>query len=45
MRLLYAVYKERGARIRQAPKNEPWPLQMQIEDRDGHVLRFGSDPE
>ena len=45
VRALYAVYKERGAMIRQSPKNQPWALEMQIEDPDGHVLRFGSEPE
>jgi hypothetical protein len=45
VRALYQVYKERGAIIRQEPKNEPYALEMQIEDPDGNVLRFGSDPE
>jgi catechol 2,3-dioxygenase-like lactoylglutathione lyase family enzyme len=45
VRSLYAAYRARGAVIRQAPKNEPWALEMQIEDPDGNVLRFGSEPE
>ena len=45
VRALHAMYERRGAVIRQEPKNEPWALEMQIEDPDGHVLRFGSDPE
>ncbi len=45
VRALYPILKERGAIIRQEPKNEPWALEMQIEDPDGNVLRFGSDPE
>ena len=45
VRVLYEAYKERGAVIRQAPKIEPWALEMQVEDPDGNVLRFGSDPE
>jgi catechol 2,3-dioxygenase-like lactoylglutathione lyase family enzyme len=45
VRALYQAYKDRGAIIRQEPKNEPWALEMQIEDPDGNVLRFGSDPE
>ena len=27
------------------PTNFPWALEMQIEDPDGNVLRFGSEPE
>jgi catechol 2,3-dioxygenase-like lactoylglutathione lyase family enzyme len=45
VRALHRAYKERGAIIRQEPKSEPWALEMQIEDPDGNVLRFGSDPE
>ena len=45
VRALYETYKERGAIIRREPKNEPWALEMQIEDPDGNVLRFGSEPE
>jgi catechol 2,3-dioxygenase-like lactoylglutathione lyase family enzyme len=45
VRALYRIYKERGAIIRREPINEPWALEMQIEDPDGNVLRFGSDPE
>jgi len=28
-----------------APTNFPWALEMQVEDPDGNVLRFGSEPE
>ena len=45
VRALYRIYEDRGAIIRQAPKSEPWALEMQVEDPDGNVLRFGSDPE
>lgn len=45
VRALHRIYKERGAVIRQEPTNQPWALEMQIEDPDGHVLRFGSGPE
>jgi catechol 2,3-dioxygenase-like lactoylglutathione lyase family enzyme len=34
----------KGARVRQAPTNHPWALEIQVEDLDGNVLRFGSDP-
>jgi hypothetical protein len=40
---LYEEYKAR-AKIRHAPENYPWAYEMKIEDPDGHVLRFGSEP-
>lgn len=45
VRALHRVYRERGAVIRGEPTNHPWALEMQIEDPDGNVLRFGSEPE
>lgn len=41
---LYEEYKAAGANIRLAPVNHPWGYEMQVEDPDGHVLRFGSEP-
>jgi predicted enzyme related to lactoylglutathione lyase len=41
---LYEDYKSRGAKILMPPTSFPWALEMQIEDPDGNVLRFGSDP-
>ena len=45
VRALHRLYRERGARIRREPRNEPWGLEMQVEDPDGNVLRFGSEAE
>ena len=45
VRALFRIYRERGAVILSEPANRPWALEMQIEDPDGNVLRFGSDPE
>ena len=42
--LLYDEYKDSGARIRMTPKNFPWAYEMHVEDLDGHVRRFGSEP-
>ena len=28
-----------------SPVNHSWALEMQIEDPDGHILRFGTDPD
>ena len=41
---LYEEYQATGAKIRLPPANYPWAYEMQIEDPDGHVLRFGSEP-
>ena len=44
-RALHELYVMRGARIRLPPTSYPWALEIQVEDPDGNVLRFGSDPE
>src|SRR6185436_9673546 len=41
---LYREYTESGAKIRQPPRNYPWALEIHVEDPDGNVLRFGSEP-
>ena len=42
---LFEEYTGKGARIRHPPTNYPWAYEMQVEDPDGHVLRFGSEPK
>jgi catechol 2,3-dioxygenase-like lactoylglutathione lyase family enzyme len=42
---LYEEYRASGAVIRHPPRNYPWALEMHVEDPDGHVLRFGSEPQ
>jgi predicted lactoylglutathione lyase len=37
-------YQARGLEPSQAPRNYPWAYEMRIQDPDGHVLRFGSEP-
>jgi len=34
----------RGAHIRSPLRNYPWAAEIVVEDPDGNVLRFGSDP-
>jgi uncharacterized glyoxalase superfamily protein PhnB len=41
---LFEEYKASGATIRQEPENYSWAYEMQVEDPNGHVLRFGSEP-
>jgi catechol 2,3-dioxygenase-like lactoylglutathione lyase family enzyme len=41
---LFEDYSSKGAKIRHPPTNYPWAYEMQVEDPDGHVLRFGSEP-
>ena len=40
---LHADFVAKGASFRLKPTNCFWAYEMQIEDPDGHVLRFGSD--
>ena len=42
---LYKEYLESGARICHVPTNYPWVYEMKVEDPDGHILRFGSEPK
>ena len=37
--------RAKGVTIRKGLTNEPWALEFQVEDPDGHVLRIGSEPE
>jgi catechol 2,3-dioxygenase-like lactoylglutathione lyase family enzyme len=41
---LYEEYQAKGARLHHAPRNYSWALEMHVEDLDGNILRFGSDP-
>lgn len=41
---LHQEYQKSGAKIRRPPRNYPWALEMLVEDPDGHMLRFGSEP-
>jgi predicted enzyme related to lactoylglutathione lyase len=42
---LHEDLKARGVAIRMPPTNFPWALEIHVEDPDGNVLRFGSDPK
>jgi predicted enzyme related to lactoylglutathione lyase len=41
---VHEEYQRTGARILHPPHNFPWACELKVEDPDGHVLRFGSDP-
>lgn len=41
---LHREFVAEGALIRLPPTNYPWALEFHLEDPDGHILRFGSDP-
>jgi uncharacterized glyoxalase superfamily protein PhnB len=45
VRALYEEYKGKGATILHEPESCPWACEMKVGDPDGHVLRFGSDPD
>jgi predicted lactoylglutathione lyase len=41
----FAEFSAKGARVGNRPQNFPWAYEFGVEDPDGHVLRFGSDPK
>ena len=41
---LHAEYAARGAKVVLPPTNFSWAMEMRVQDPDGHVLRFGSEP-
>jgi predicted enzyme related to lactoylglutathione lyase len=43
--VLHARLVALGVKIRKPPTNHPWAYEMQVEDPDGNVLRFGSEPK
>lgn len=42
---LYQALVSKGVTIKLPPTNYPWAYEMAIADPDGHVLRFGTDPD
>ena len=42
---LFEDWRKKGAKIRNPPTNYSWAYEMQIEDPDGNVIRFGSEPK
>jgi len=41
----FAEFSAKGAHIRSPPQNFGWAYEFQVEDPDGHVLRFGAEPK
>ncbi len=41
---LHEELKSKGATIKLPPTNFSWAYEMQVQDPDGHILRFGTDP-
>ncbi len=44
-REVYEDLSSKGVTIQMEPTHQPWALEVNVEDPDGHVLRFGSEPE
>jgi catechol 2,3-dioxygenase-like lactoylglutathione lyase family enzyme len=42
---LLAEFTRKGVRIRSGPQTFSWAYEFTVEDPDGHVLRFGSEPK
>jgi catechol 2,3-dioxygenase-like lactoylglutathione lyase family enzyme len=41
---LHEQLQTRGVTIRERPTNYPWALEFRVEDPDGNVIRFASEP-
>jgi catechol 2,3-dioxygenase-like lactoylglutathione lyase family enzyme len=42
---LYEQLQAKGVIIKLPPTNFSWAYEMQVEDPDGHILRFGTGPD
>ena len=42
---LHQMLLSNGVKIKLPPTNFSWAYEMQVLDPDGHVLRFGTDPD
>ena len=43
-RKAFEILSSRGAKIQKELTKQPWALEFNVEDPDGHVLRIGSEP-
>ena len=43
--VFFAEFSAKGAHIRSPPQNFSWAYEFEVEDPDGHVLRFGAAPK
>jgi hypothetical protein len=41
---LHEEFRAKGADVLQPPTSYSWAYEMRVEDPDGNVLRFGSEP-
>lgn len=41
---LHEELKSKGVKVKLPPTKFSWAYEMQVEDPDGHILRFGTDP-
>jgi len=41
---LFHLYRDRGVKVRQEPKNYSWAHEMKFEDIDGNVFWLGTEP-
>jgi catechol 2,3-dioxygenase-like lactoylglutathione lyase family enzyme len=42
---LFQDFSRAGVTFLEPPTNFPWACEMKVQDPDGHVLRFGSEPK
>ena len=43
-RVAYEALSSKGVKIQKGLTKQPWALEFNVEDPDGHVLRIGSEP-
>ncbi|HET9826098.1 MAG TPA: glyoxalase superfamily protein [Chitinophagaceae bacterium] len=45
---IFSLYKElqsKGVNVKMPPTKFSWAYELQVEDPDGHILRFGTNPD
>lgn len=42
---LFDIYRSKGVKVFQEPRNYSWAYEMKFEDIDGNILWLGSDPK
>lgn len=45
MNVFYRYLLDRGVAVLHPPVNYSWALELQVRDPDGHILRFGKEPD
>ena len=41
---MFQLYRDKGVKVRQEPRNYSWAYEMKFEDLDGNILWLGTEP-